>query len=235
MKINGSLIALLILMLFALHFLACNGEPPPPPPPECGENEVLDDDGKTCVCIDGYERNDEGDCVEIPPPPPPPPTCAERCEPYQGALVNDECRCSSDYYTMTKAESLHLEAQAWDSRLINNGVRGPEFAYEKCGDAVLPYNGFETWDEIFPIMQRAGVAKEKLFGLDGMTGYYSRLLEPNRHFGEGRSTVYKPVASPWFDEARALLNGTGTEPSPNGPVSRLDGIKGKCENILGLR
>jgi hypothetical protein len=133
---------------------------------------------------------------------------------------------------MRKAELLHTEAQAWDSRLINNGVRGPQFAFANCGDSVLPYNGYESWDEIHPVTARALEAKIKLFGAEGDEGFYSKLLIPNRHFGEGRSTVYKPTAAPWFSEARNLLNGTGTESNPNGPVSKLDGIKGKCQDIL---
>ena len=54
------------LLCFAvlLAVFSCNGNSPPPPPLECGENE-------SCQCIEGYERNDEGVCVEIPPPPPP--------------------------------------------------------------------------------------------------------------------------------------------------------------------
>lgn len=121
MKLNISTVVLLILLLFAITFASCNGEPPPPPPPECGENEVLDDDGKTCICQDGYERNDEGDCVEIPPPP-----CGENeyrdadgiCQCLDGYVRDDEGKCidepstdsrPEDYYTLTRAGTFDAE------------------------------------------------------------------------------------------------------------------------------
>jgi hypothetical protein len=132
---------------------------------------------------------------------------------------------------MTRAEELHVEAQNWDARLIYNGVRHPHAAYEQCGDDVLPYNGYTSWEQIWPISDRAGTAKFHVFGADGQSGYYAKLLKPNHHGFEGRSMVYKPSASPWFSEARALLNGTGTNSNPNGPVSKLEGIYVKCEGM----
>ncbi len=157
--------------------------------------------------------------------------CSELCSPFQWAEVFGECRCSNQYFTMKRAQELHDELAPWDARLINNGVRNPNKARETCGDAVLPYNGFSSWDEITPVIDGAFAVKVALFGEDGQSGVYSKLLLPNRHFGEGRSTVYKPEAEPWLREARFLLNGTGTESAPNGPVSRLDGIWGKCQEM----
>jgi hypothetical protein len=243
-----------IMILTALF--GCNK-----PPPECGDHEVWN--GKECVCNSGYSRDDDGVCVPtcqgdherwdgnqcvcedgyfrdrggvcqpIQPPPPPPETCELLCAPGQWAIVNNECRCSKDYYEDKRAQALHIAAQGWDARLINNGVRGPQFAFSNCGDAVLPYNGFAAWEEIWPVMEQSEAHKVKLFGPEGDEGFYANLLEPNRHGFTGRSMVYKPSAAPWFTGARLLLNGEkGTESNPKGPVSRLDGIKGKCEKLL---
>lgn len=161
---------------------------------------------------------------------PPPDTCEAQCAPGQHAIVNDQCRCSKDYYVMSQAENLHEEALNWDARLIYDGYRNPLYARENCGDSVLPYKGFTSWGEINPVMDRSLEAKTRLYGADGTGGYYSNLLKHNRHF-TGRSMVYKPDAAPWFSEARELLNGTGTNSTPNGPVSKLNGIKKACEDL----
>lgn len=65
----------LVMILGASIWLVTCTEPSPLPPPECGENEHVVD--STCVCNDGYARDEDGNCVIGDAPPPSPPlTCA---------------------------------------------------------------------------------------------------------------------------------------------------------------
>lgn len=78
----------LALTLTFLVIFACV-EPPPP----CGENEFRDADG-VCQCLDGYERDAEGVCVEIPPPPPPSPSPEDYYMlSHAGTYVEDAVNC----------------------------------------------------------------------------------------------------------------------------------------------
>lgn len=104
-----------IAFIVLLALTACNG--PPPPPPECGENE-------SCQCIEGYGRNDEGVCVQIPPPPPPPPV---KPEDYITVIRAGELgeRC------VTSTELLR-ELCFNEQQLIWDGIRHPDYALGHC-------------------------------------------------------------------------------------------------------
>ena len=171
-------------------FLACNGPPPPPDPcddekqqwPFCESTggEWIENGDCTCECPDGLKWVKGSGCQPKIPPPPPPLTCADKCAPFQGVDVAGSCRCSNDYYVMTRARKLHVEATNWDARLIYNGVRHPHAAYEQCGDDVLPYNGYTSWDQIWPVSNRAGEAKVHVFGADASGTALPTVLDSNR-------------------------------------------------------
>lgn len=240
-------------------FIACNGEPPPPPPPTCEElpqctatGGAWDDVACSCSCPEGTQWLGEEGCVEVSPPPPPPPPPP----PVLGCDTPIADRERADYIPTNQADFWEHEIPVYDQRLIWNGVRNPSYALLNCPDggpnSVWPYNGIEAEDAL-DVVARAREAKEALSGADGESEWAApgKFRDPNRRCKDpnaeprdpwcGRSNVYRPCFMETWREVRALTDGcvdadcTEFHPptNPIGPVSRLDGVRGACQDQQG--
>lgn len=220
----------LIVFLFFLGGLtftpACNGVDPPPPAceqerltwPECestGGEWVPHEEICECECPEGEVFMEDKGC-EVVPPPPPEKDCST-------PLPEREC---IEYIRKDRVADILWEIRAWDNILINDGVRNPRKAKAECGDSVLPYNGYKTWEEIDAVSAEAYETKVRLTGFDGESGFKANLQKPHRSCDpEKWVQVYGPCFKVWSDKAKQLTA------EPDGQVTRLDGIYVKCEDM----
>ena len=207
--------------------LACNGPPPPPPPPpppcdglECEPPCVLN--LETCEC----------DC------PPPPPTCADICAPFQGAKVNNECRCSNEYYTLTQAGILPedyrsdcrgatgmvLKLCVQRQNLWHQGYDGPIYALRHCRSELSAIGLDDTELDRYVIEGgRLIMETDRLI---------VRLPMENKNF-HGRSVVNREIYGPFQVTLKAHLaeserQNAAAQTDPCREQHAYDGLKGWC-------
>jgi hypothetical protein len=136
----------------------------------------------------------------------------------------------------------------YDARLINNGVRNPQYAIANCPpntpESVWPYNDIDA-DEALEISRLSYQAKVALTGADGESAFYANVGIQHPERREGRSKAYRPCLTEHFRFARWLTDGCknpdqnlaeceefNSQAEANGVVARLDGVKGACEAML---
>ena len=207
------------LIIVAIVFvLSCNGPPPPPPPPECGENE-------SCQCIEGYERDNEGDCVEIPPPPPPPPV-----EPDDYITVARAGGLGEKCVTST---GLLRELCFNEQQLIWDGVRHPDYALGHCCDDLPGPWPITVSDCVSPEVEINREVYVELASVEkNNPGFMAKLQQVNKRckpshpeYKEefcGRTNVNRHTFKAWREErlSPAILLS-----------EQLNGIKAWCEEI----
>ena len=210
--------------VLALLFAACNGNDSPAPSVACGENE-------SCQCIEGYERDGEGDCVKVvlpPPPPPPPPPPGPQPEDYitivrAGELGEPDASGNPKCVTGSGL----LKELCFDEQVLSNdGIRNPEDALKRCCvELPGPWELTVTSECTSPEVEANKKAHAEL------TGYFvPRLQQVNRrcnplHWQHKKefcdhTNVNKSVFKEWREEE--------LEPSV-AIAERLNGIWGWCQ------
>jgi hypothetical protein len=148
-----------------------------------------------------------------------------------------------------RADHWQQQLRNYDARLINDGIRNPAYALRHCplnsSTNVWPYNGIDdlTAGNTIDLSMEA---KRALTGDDGESGFYEHVTQQHPTRREGRSRVYRPCFTEYWRLNLWLTDGcsdptggtleecTAFNPSsqPTGPVSRLDGVKGACNENL---
>ena len=182
----------------------CEECPECPQPPVCGENE-------SCQCIDGYERDDNGDCIETEVPPGPQPQ--DYITIKRAGNVGIKCVLGSG---LLKELCFDEQALIWD------GIRNPKYALKRCCDK-LPGN----WPITIEVENGVCTSPEVELNREVFTelqDFMERLSQTNKRcVDDNEFCEHTNVRKSVFKDWRA----TRLEPAMN-LAGQLNGIKSWC-------
>lgn len=200
---TGFLLAL-IMLVAAVVFFGCDGEPECPDCPECPE------------CAEGYHLECVPDEEPKPPPPPPPPgpDPSEYITRTRAGALGEKCVTST---------GLLAELCFDEQSLIWDGIRNPEYAVAHCC-AALPGPWPYECVELQAVIELNGEVYNKLLGFMVRLQQVNKRCDPSHpeHRLEfcGRTDVRRGALS----EFRAELLDPALE-----VAAGLNGIRAWCE------